>query len=189
MRNSAWINSTLPRPRVDFKKFDHFNGLHIRNLDPDELARRLQPFFEAAGYRVDTEVLNQVAPLVQERVVTLDDALDMAGFFFKDEVEPDPEQLVAKNLTAAASAEVARQAYAILSELPEFSHAAAEEPLRALAEQLGIKAGQLFSILRMAVTGQTVSPPLFESMAVIGRTQVMRRIAWAIELLEQLADD
>jgi glutamyl-tRNA synthetase len=86
----------------------------------------------------------------------------------------------------ALSAEVASQAYQILAELPDMSRETAEPEMRALADDLGLKAGQVFSILRVAVTGRTVSPPLFESMAVIGKETVLRRVKNAIEILEKM---
>jgi glutamyl-tRNA synthetase len=111
----------------------------------------------------------------------------MGGFFFEDEVYPDPAELVGERMTPAESAEALRQAYDVLASLPEITRETAEEPVRALAEVLGLSAGQLFAVLRTAVTGKTVTPPLFESMAVIGRETVLRRIENAIEALEKMA--
>jgi glutamyl-tRNA synthetase len=79
-------------------------------------------------------------------------------------------------MSPAQALDVARRSYELLAALPEITHETAEQPLRDLAEQLGLSAGQVFGFLRAAVTGQTVSPPLFESMAVIGRETVLRRI-------------
>jgi glutamyl-tRNA synthetase len=169
---------------INFTKFDHFNGLHIRSLSAPDLARRVKPFFEAAGYRVDDEVLLKISPLIQERIATLDEASDMAGFFFKDEVQPDPKELVGNKMTPAESAKAARKAYQILKALPDITLESAEEPMRHLAEELNLSAGQLFGILRVAVTGQSVSPPLFQSMEVIGRQKVLSRICKAIAILE-----
>ena len=112
----------------------------------------------------------------------------MGGFFFEEEVHPDPESLVGKKMTPAESAIAAQRAYQILAELPEINHETAEEPMRALAEELGVKAGQLFGILRAAVTGRTVSPPLFETMAIIGKETVLERIQQAQEMLSSMAD-
>ena len=169
---------------INFTKFDHFNGLHIRNLSPSDLARRVKPFFEAADYRVDDELLLKISPLIQERIATLDEAPDMAGFFFKDEVHPDPKKLVGNKMTPAESAKAARKAYQVLKALPDITLESAEEPMRHLAEELNLSAGQLFGILRVAVTGQAVSPPLFQSMEIIGRQKVLSRIHKAIEILE-----
>ena len=181
------IDRLNPSPAaINFSKLDHFNGLHIRNLDVSDLAERIKPFFEKAGYEVDDNRLLMVTPLIQQRIVTLEDAPEMGGFFFEDEVHPVPEQLVGKKMTPAESAAAARLAYQELSSLQEINHDTAEQPMRALAEQLGLKAGQFFGILRVAVTGRTVSPPLFETMEVIGKETVLARIQQAIELLEAL---
>jgi glutamyl-tRNA synthetase len=179
------LDKLNPSPAaINFTKFDHFNGLHIRRLGAADLARRVKPFFESAGYRADEERLLEIVPLIQNRIVTLDDAPVMGGFFFREDIHPAPGDLVGKNMTPAESATAARKAYEILAELTEVNQQTAEEPLRLLAESLGLSAGQLFGILRAAVTGQTVSPPLFESMAVIGKTKVLERIQKAIEILE-----
>jgi glutamyl-tRNA synthetase len=181
------IERLNPSPAaINFSKLDHFNGLHIRNLSVPDLAIRIKPFFEQAGYQIDDEKLLQVTPLIQQRIVTLEDAPEIGGFFFEDSVHPNPEQLVGKNLTAGESAAAARQALQVLSGLQVIDHETAEEPMRALADQLGLKAGQLFGILRVAVTGRTVSPPLFETMEVIGKETVLERIQQAIELLAGL---
>ncbi|HSQ25961.1 MAG TPA: glutamate--tRNA ligase [Anaerolineales bacterium] len=171
---------------VNFSKLDHFNGLHIRALSTDDLASRLKPFFLAEGYQADEQILRQITPIIQERIVTLDEATQMAGFFFEDEVHPDPQNLLAKKMSPDESANAARQAYEVINSLEILDHATAEEPLRALAETLGIKAGQLFGILRVAVTGKTVSPPLLESMQIIGREKVLERIRSAIQMLEAM---
>ena len=179
------LDKLNPAPAaVNFTKFDHFNGLHIRRLDPADLARRVKPFLVEAGYPVDDGVLVEVTPLIQERLVTLDDAPAWLGFFFQDQVNPAPEDLVGAKLSAADSAAALRRACDILSALPDISLETAEPPMRLLAEDLGLSAGQLFGILRSAVTGQKVSPPLFESMAVIGRAKVLERLQNGIRLLD-----
>ncbi|HEY5998905.1 MAG TPA: glutamate--tRNA ligase [bacterium] len=169
---------------INYTKLDHFNGLHIRALPDAELARRVRPFLEKAGLAVDEGRLLKVAPLVRERLVTLDDVVGMAGFFFRGDVAADAAALVAKNLTAAQAASVAARCLAVLEGLPSVEHAIAEPPLRALVEELGLSPGQVFGILRVAVTGQSVSPPLFESMAVIGRDTVLARVRRAVQALE-----
>jgi len=171
---------------INFTKLDYFNGLHIRTLAAEDLTERVRPFFETSGFVVDSDKLRQVAPLIQPRITTLDDALDMAGFFFKDEVQPDPAELIGKKMTAAQSAHAARRAYDILASLAEINVETAEQPLRELADGMGLNPGQLFGILRVAVTGQTVSPPLFESMAVIGKAKVLQRIQDAIAALDAM---
>lgn len=179
------LDNLNPSPSaINFTKFDHFNGLHIRNLAIADLAKRIRPYLERAGYTVDDQRLLMIAPIIRERLATLDEAPAMAGFFFRTEITPDPEELVAKGLTPAQSAEVARQAYQVLAGLAEMTVETAEPPMRALVEESGLSAGQVFGILRVAVTGQKVSPPLFESMEIIGREMVLARIQKAVKLLE-----
>jgi glutamyl-tRNA synthetase len=168
---------------INFTKLDYFNGQHIRGLEPGELARRIQPFFLAQGLQASEQTLNKIAPIIQERLVTLDDAVELAGFFFEENVTPNPEELVARGLTAAQSAAVAQQAYDLLCALPDMESQTIEPPLRGLVEGSGLSAGQVFGILRVAVTGKKVSPPLFESMAIIGRDKVLGRLGQAIVAL------
>lgn len=184
------IEKLNPSPAaINFSKLDHFNGLHIRSLAVNDLADRLLPFFEKAGIQPDLDTLRKIAAVLQVRLVTLDEAVDKAGFFFQDEVHPEPEALVAKKLTAAESAVIAQKALDLLSTLPNISHESAEQPMRDLAAELGVKVGQLFSVVRVAVTGQRVSPPLFESMEIIGREKSLERLQNAIVILDELARD
>jgi len=171
---------------INFTKFDHFNGLHIRALSVADLAQRIRPFFERAGYSADPDTLLKITPIIQERIASLDEAPEMAGFFFKESVDPDPQDLVAKGLTPQQSAEAARRSYEILSSLPDLNPERAEAPMRALVDELGFSAGQVFGILRVAITGQRVSPPLFESMQIIGREKVLERIQRAIDILSMV---
>jgi glutamyl-tRNA synthetase len=182
------VDHLTPSPAgINFAKLDHFNGTHIRLLPPEELAARIKPFYLQAGYRVDDATLLAIIPLIRERLVTLDDCISFGGFFFKEKVEPAPGELVAKGLDAKKSAEIAHKAYDILAGLPGITHESAEPPLRELVEKLELKPNQVFGILRVAVTGQTVSPPLFESMEVIGREKVLERVRDAIEILEGIS--
>jgi glutamyl-tRNA synthetase len=181
------IQKLNPSPAaINFSKLDHFNGLHIRNLDVNDLAARLLPFFEKAGISPDLSKLQKIAKILQVRLVTLDEAVDKAGFFFQDDVYPAPEDLIAKNLTAKESADLAKRAYILLAGLSEISHDSAEQPMRNLAEQMDVKVGQLFHVVRVAVTGQRISPPLFESMEIIGREKSLARIEKAVKILESM---
>ncbi|MCJ7432181.1 MAG: glutamate--tRNA ligase, partial [Anaerolineales bacterium] len=165
---------------INFTKLDHFNGAQIRLLGVEDLAARLKPYFLNANLEVDNDTLLKIIPLIRERLVTLDDCLAFGSFFFKEDVTPNPEELIAKGLDSKQSAEIARKTYQILSALPVISYAEAEPPMRAYVEESGLNANQVFGILRVAVTGQKVSPPLFESMEVIGKEKVLERIKNAI---------
>jgi glutamyl-tRNA synthetase len=181
------VNNLTPSPvAVNFAKLDHFNATHIRALRSDDLAARIKPYFLREELPVDNDRLLKIIPLIRERLVTLDDCLPFAAWFFREKVEPKPEDLLGKNLTAAQSADVARKSLEILSGLPELTPAMAEPPMRSLVENLGLGPNQVFGILRAAVTGQTVSPPLFESMEIVGKEQVLERIRAAISILEKM---
>ncbi len=181
------IDTLTPSPAaINFQKLDHFNGAHIRLLSTENLAARIKPYFVGAGLEVREDVLLKITPLIRERLVTLDDCLAFASFFFKDDVRPAPEDLIAKGLDAKQSAEIARKVFEILNFLPDTSPQTAEPPLRSYVESSGLSANQVFGILRVALTGQKVSPPLFESMEVIGREKVLQRLRKAIELLEKV---
>jgi glutamyl-tRNA synthetase len=145
----------------------------------------LEPFFEKAGLKPTKEKLLKITPILKERLGTLDDAVDMAGFFFRDEVNPTFDDLIAKGLTADQSAEAAQKVYDLLSSYATIDLNVVEPPMRELAEKLNLSLGQLFGIIRVAVTGQKISPPLFESMEIIGREIVLDRIKTAIKILKQ----
>lgn len=182
------LDKLNPSPAaINFTKLDHFNGLHIRSLPVEEIAHRIRPYLEGAGYQPDDETLRKIAPIIQERLTTLDEVVELTGFFFEPDVNPYPQELVAKGLTPAESALAAQRSLEVLSGLPEISPAVAEAPMRELVEELGMKAGQVFGILRTAVTGRKVSPPLFESMEIIGRETVLARIERAVNTLKEIA--
>ena len=172
---------------INFTKLDYFNGLHIRSLQAPDLAQRVRPFMEQAGYNPDEGTLLKAVPLIRERLVTLDEAPQWIGFFFQEEVSPAPEDLVGSKMTAAESVAAARRALEVLENIPELTLETAEPPMRLLAEELGLQAGQLFGILRAAITGQRVSPPLFESMEIIGKEKVLERLKRAIMLLDYVS--
>ena len=181
------IEKLSPSPAaVNFSKLDHFNGLYIRSLSTDELAEQLLPFFAVAEIDADLTEIKVLVPLIQERIRTLDEAVDMAGFFFQPDVHPEPSELIGKKMSAQESAHAAERAHEVIQALSESEFEQLEHALRDLADELGIKAGQLFGILRVAVTGQKVSPPLIESMVIIGKKIVLARIERAAQILNSL---
>jgi len=182
------IEKLSPAPAVlNYSKLDHFNGVYIRELDIADLAARIKPFFEEAGYVVDDKKkLLQVAKVLQVRLAKLTDAPAMGGFFFLDEVYPEPESLIGKGMAAESSLEMARRVETLLASLSNFSEENANQPLRNLAAELELKAGHVFGFLRNALTAQQVSPPVFETMEIIGREKVLERVGKAIEILENM---
>jgi glutamyl-tRNA synthetase len=179
------IDHLNPSPAaINFTKLDYFNALHIRNFTDEDLANRVKPFLEAASYKPSMETLIKIAPILKERLPTLGDVVDMAGFFFKDAISYPAEDLIAKGIEKTQCHQILTETLPILVGLSGIQKDIVEEPLRELVEKSGFSAGQVFGILRVAVTGQKVSPPLFESMEVIGKDTVLNRIRQAIKLLE-----
>jgi glutamyl-tRNA synthetase len=180
------IDNLTPSPAaINFQRLDHFNASHIRTFTTEDIAGRIKPYFVNEGLHVQDDVLLKAVPLLRERLVTLDDCLSFGSFFFKPEITPAREDLIAKGLDATQSAAIAQKTLEILSSLPEISHTVAEPAMRAYVEESGQSAGQVFGILRTAVTGQKVSPPLFESMEIIGREKVLARVQNAIQILQK----
>jgi glutamyl-tRNA synthetase len=171
--------------KFDLTKLQWLNGEYIRLMDEAELATRLKPVLEKASYEVNVDLLLKVVPLIKERMKLLTDAIEMTGFMFSGEIKPvTAEALIPKKMTAEQTRDVLQQAKGALSGLATFDHAAMEGVLRPLADQLGLKPGPMFTPIRVAVTGQTVSPPLFETMELIGRDVSLQRIDRAIDLLK-----
>ena len=171
---------------VNFSKLDHFNGIYIRNLSNQELVEGIQPYFEKAGYTVDLAMLGRISDLIRERIRTLEDAVEIAGFFFQTDIDPATNDLIGKGLTASESVTAVEMAHERIGLLDLADHEAVEADLRNLAEELSLKVGQLFGVLRVAVTGQKVSPPLIESMDIVGKPLVLSRITDAIRKLEEM---
>ena len=149
----------------DFKKLDWLNGIYLRALPPEEYADRLVAYLREQGYEWDEGLIRKVAPLVQEKIATLGEFPTFAGFFFA-RVEPD----------GAVDGQVLPAAAETLAQVEPFEAGAIEEALRALAEQLGLKPREAFQPIRLAVTGSTVSPGLFESLEVLGKDESLARL-------------
>ncbi len=174
----------------DHQKLRWMNGIYLRRLSQEEYFKRLLPFLERdlppeARKSFSRDYVAQIVPLIQERVTLLGEAAEYALFFFLDKLSYDPALLLDRGL----SGEDARQALHIslerLKGLADFSTEELEGLLRPLASELGLKAGQLFGLLRVAVTGRTAAPPLFQTMAVLGRKRCLERIELALRKLEE----
>jgi glutamyl-tRNA synthetase len=164
------------------------NAEHIRALPVDELSHSLQPFLEQAGFHPTPEKLLAVTPLIHERIKLLKDAVSAADFFFLKELAPyDPAELIPpKGGNAAMARRVLQLAQEVLA-TTTFDHDSLDRALRAAAAQLGLKAGQAFQPIRVAVCGRKNAPPLFEAMVVLGRETCLARIRQAEESLQSLA--
>ncbi len=174
----------------DADRLDHLNGVYIRALSDAELARRLRPFVPAA---LDDATLLAVTPLIGERLVRLADAAELVAFLAEsDDVVAThyaADTLLPKKADAGATLGAMQHAREMLASVPEDAFVAEglEEQCRAAADAFGWKAGDFFKPIRVAVTGRTVSPPLFGSMALLGRERVVQRLDAAIRKLAAAA--
>jgi glutamyl-tRNA synthetase len=165
----------------DTKKLDAINGHYLRRLSPDDFARRALPFVHVAGYGdAGEELLERAAPLVVERVTRLDEVPGMVGFLLTDPVELD-QDAAAKVLTDEARAFLADAAKR-LEQVEPWTAAAVEETLRGLQQERELKAKTAFQPVRLAITGRLVSPPLFESMELLGKARSLARLERAAGL-------
>ena len=161
------LERVVPSPATfDYEKLDWMNGVYLRAMSPEEYAATLVAYL---GPEWDEELVRKVAPLVQEKIERLDKFREFAGFFFHD-VEPDPDLL---------DLAVLQPAVAALEKLEPWTAEAIEAALRGLAEQLGLSPRKAFQPIRVAVTGSTISPGLFESFEVLGREESLRRLSRA----------
>jgi glutamyl-tRNA synthetase len=182
------LERVLANPAVfNFDKLTWMNGVYIRGLAEEELADRISPVLEShLGTPVDRGLLRRVVPLIRDRIKLLTEAIDMAGFFFVEgELDYGVETLLGKKFAAdpGAAAQALDAVLERVSGLDPWEHEALEGAIRPLAEELGLKTGALFGLIRVAVTGRTAAPPLFETMAVLGRERSLERLDLAIRRL------
>jgi len=179
----------------DRERLEWLNGQWIRRLEPDDLVERLRPFLQAeldAG-RIDRlpsdEEVTALLPVVQERLPRLGVIGELVGFLWVDELRVDPQVLVPKRWDAATTAEGLAAARAAVAALGPVSFEADElEPrLRELAEARGWKAGDLFMAIRVAVTGRTATPPLFDTLVALGYERAIERLDRAIDVASSSA--
>jgi glutamyl-tRNA synthetase len=151
----------------DYVKLTDMNGKYLRALPADEYAERLVAYLREQGYDWDEETIRRATPLVQEKIATLGGFPDFARFLF-ERVEPDPAQIRDGALLPAAAE--------ALADVEPFEAEPIEQALRGVAEQLGLKPREAFQPIRLALTGSSVSPGLFESLELLGKEESLARI-------------
>ena len=169
--------------RFDMKKLEAINGDKIRKLTIDELLNRVKPFLIGdgviSGSSEELEVVKSALPIIQERIATLAEVSAMLKFLFVSKFEVDPESL--PKIKDELSQEALRRSKIVLDELADWERESIHLALKALLiEEMGLKPRIAFGALRIAVTGSHISPPLFESMELLGRERSLERIAASI---------
>jgi glutamyl-tRNA synthetase len=173
-------NSALP-----VEKLEWINGIYIREqITLDDLANRLKKPLVEAGLTVDDAKLRQIAPIVQTRIRTLNDIVAMAGFFFHPEFKPPtPEQVIQKKMDAASTKRALEASIPVVEKAEPFNLEGLHAAFLTLGQELGLNNSQMFGVLRVAVTGQTISTPTFETMEILGREETIQRLKTVISLL------
>ncbi len=173
----------------NYEKLEWMNGVYIRNLTPAGFMERALPFIEEGLPSIvkrplDRDYIKKILPLVRERAKTLAEVPGLVEFFFLDKLEYDTGLLIGKNMDADSTASALSVSLERLEKLAAFDEESLENLLRPLAVELELKTGQLFGALRTATTGLTAAPPLFQTMAVLGRERCLERIKAALAKLE-----
>ena len=185
-RANAVVNfkepATTPEETFDPKAV-WLNAEHIRGLAIEDLSQRLLPIVNQSYPKVTAERMLQITPLIRERIKLLADVLAAADFFFMEELPPyDPGELIPQKGDAAMALKVLKKAQIALGNV-EFKHDPLDQALRGAAQELGVKAGQMFQPIRVAVCGRKNAPGLFETLEVLGKEATLKRIGQAIQKL------
>ena len=186
-RANAVVNFKEPAPTPE-EMFDPkavwLNAEHIRALPVEELGARLLPIVRGAGHNLTEAQMLRITPLIRERIKLLRDVLTAADFFFLDQLPPyDPAELIPQKGDADMARKVLEKARSVLAGV-EFKHDPLDQALRTAAQELGLKAGQMFQPIRVAACGRKNAPPLFETLEVLGREKTLQRIDSAIAKLQ-----
>jgi glutamyl-tRNA synthetase len=185
-RSNAVVNFKEPAATAE-EMFDPkavwLNAEQIRGLPVEDLSTRLLPIVHGAGFDVSAERMLRITPLIRERIKLLRDVLTAADFFFVGQLPPyDQAELIPQKGDAAMALKVLTRAREVLAKV-EFTHDALDHALRGAAQELGLKAGQMFQPIRVAVCGRKNAPPLFETLEVLGKENSLKRIDQAIAKL------
>ena len=173
----------------NIEKLQWMNGVYIRKLTPEKFFEAVQPFLlkdnEAAKYlNANENYIRNVLSLVQDRTRVLTDVAELSKFFFTEDLQYESKLLIEKGMTEETASQALENTYQRIVNLSLFDAETLEKLLRPLAEELGLKTGQLFGALRTATTGRTAAPPLFQTMAVLGKDRTLKRIITAINMLK-----
>jgi len=163
------------------------NGVYMRQLGTEEFVRRAIPFLEkrlpeSVKRPISIEYMNMITPLIKERTRVLSDVVELTDFFFVEDIEYDSGLLLAKGLDKGKTVDSLKMSRQRTSDCL-FDANSLEGILRPLAEEMKLKTGTLFGLLRVAVTGRTAAPPLFQTMEVLGKQRCLKRIDAAIQML------
>jgi len=170
-------------------KLDWMNGVYLRQLTPEQFASQSTPFLQrdlpsSVKRPLDDRYISTITPSIQERARTLGDVPHLADFFFLDELEYN-QSLLIKGMDTASATKVIETSLERLKPLEAWNTASLEDILRPLATELGLTTSKFFGLLRVAITGRTASPPLFQTMAALGKERCLKRLNKALQKIKE----
>ncbi len=169
-------------------KLEWMNGVYLRKLSLEEFVQQATPFLDrdlpkSVKRPLDSDYIHQVMPLIQERARTLAEAPQLSDFFFFDELQYDTQLLLSKGMELTQATQIIQVALQRLETVEIWNIFSLEGMLRPLAAELNLSTGKFFGLLRVAITGRTAAPPLFQTMAVLGKEKCLRRLSAALQRL------
>jgi glutamyl-tRNA synthetase len=178
----------------NIEKLDWMNGLYIRDSNSRDLVVALNEYWKSSSdpqfdREPDRKTLTRIIPLIQERIKNLSEAAALIRFFFASDLKYESGELIQKKMDVRSSLVALESTVTTLKQTKPFDAASIENDLRGLTDELNIKPGQLFGALRIATTGQRISPPLFESIEVLGKELTLGYIQNAIRKLRSLESE
>jgi glutamyl-tRNA synthetase len=179
IREFAWDKVSLGAPVFDLEKLSWLNSLYIRELSIEQLLARLR------AWRLSDEFLLKLLPLLRERMERLDQFIGSTTYFFSGDLDPPPiaGEMIPKGRDAAQTASALSDLAELLDNIRPFNVEVLEPAVRGQAEKIGWKTKELFMAVRVAITGRAAAPPLFDTMSVIGKELVRRRLRNAAQVL------
>jgi glutamyl-tRNA synthetase len=169
-------------------KLEWMNGVYLRKLSLEEFVRRATPFLDrdlpgSVERPLDHSYVREVLSLIQERAKTLAEVPRLADFFFLDELQYDTGLFLKGKLDARSAARAIMTASQRLEKIAAWDASTLEAVLRSLATELNLRTGEFFGLLRIAITGRTATPPLFQTMSLLGKEKCLKRFRIALQLL------
>lgn len=194
------IGRILSHPaKFSAQKLEWMNQQHIIKADEDVLAEMMMPYLERPEEEgglpeevdrpIDRSVVKAMVPVLRERIKVLPDAVDLIDFLFVDEVDPNPEEMIGRRMDEEMVVIALNSSMDALTSVEPFTTEEIENALRGLTATTGLKAGQLFTPIRVAMTAKRIAPPLFESIEVLGKDRTLERLRGGLAVFERHVED
>ncbi len=171
---------------INFSKLDHFNKMHIKKLSDRELAERIFPYFEKKSINASLDDLEKISHVLKDRMITLDDSVERCEFLFREKITHVFEDLLIRDLSLEESKKISGEIVEIIRSVDKWTLESIETKVKIYMEDKGLAPKQLFSYLREAISGQRVTPPLFDCMLVLGKERTIQRLEESQSILMAL---